>query len=124
MSQEKKPGGLLHGQCDSFVVATDVHYPTNVNLLWDVMRVLIREGDETFVAPRRKRPAVESAINALEHRGLDRVRAMVLAVLNVSSACRYWPSTSIGLASWFAVGAKCCSSSAFASGRLTTCIWH
>lgn len=39
------------------------------------MRVLIREGAETFVAPRRKRPAVESAINALEHRGLDRVRA-------------------------------------------------
>ena len=35
----------------------------------------IREGAETFVARRRKHPAVESAINALEHRGLDRVRA-------------------------------------------------
>ena len=35
----------------------------------------IREGAETFVVLRRKHPAVESAINALEHRGLDRVRA-------------------------------------------------
>ena len=35
----------------------------------------IREGEETFVAMRRKHPAVESAINTLEHRGLDRVRA-------------------------------------------------
>ena len=35
----------------------------------------IRESDETFVAMRRKHPAVESAINNLEHRGLDRVRA-------------------------------------------------
>ena len=35
----------------------------------------IREGAETFVVLRRKHPAVESAINTLEHRGLDRVRA-------------------------------------------------
>ncbi len=35
----------------------------------------IREGEEIFVAMRRKHPAVESAINTLEHRGLDRVRA-------------------------------------------------
>ncbi len=34
-----------------------------------------REGDEEFVAMRRQHPAVESAINNLEHRGLDRVRA-------------------------------------------------
>ena len=33
----------MHGRCDSFVVETDVHYPTDVNLLWDAMRVLIRE---------------------------------------------------------------------------------
>ena len=35
----------------------------------------IREGAETFVALCRKHSAVESAINTLEHRGLDRVRA-------------------------------------------------
>jgi len=34
-----------------------------------------RERGETFAAMRRKHPAVESAIDNLEHRGLDRVRA-------------------------------------------------
>ena len=33
------------------------------------------EQGETFAAMRRQCPAVESAINNLEHRGLDRVRA-------------------------------------------------
>ena len=33
-----------------------------------------REQGETFAAMRRQHPAVESAINNLEHRGLDRVR--------------------------------------------------
>ena len=40
---KKKPGELLRGRCDSFVVETDVHYPTDVSLLWDAMRCLIRE---------------------------------------------------------------------------------
>ncbi len=39
----KKPGGPLRGRCDSFVVETDVHYPTDVNLLWDAMRCMLRE---------------------------------------------------------------------------------
>ena len=39
----KKSGAPLRGRCDSFVVETDVHYPTDVNLLWDAMRCLIRE---------------------------------------------------------------------------------
>ena len=33
-----------------------------------------REEDESFAAARRVHPAIESAINGLEHRGLDRVR--------------------------------------------------
>ena len=33
-----------------------------------------REACEDFAAARRRHPAIESAINALEHRGLDRVR--------------------------------------------------
>ena len=33
-----------------------------------------RETREEFIAARRQHPAVESAINALDHRGLDRVR--------------------------------------------------
>ena len=38
----KKPKQRLSARCDSFVVETDVHYPTDVNLLWDAMRSLIR----------------------------------------------------------------------------------
>lgn len=40
---KKNPGAPLRGRCDSFVVETDVHYPTDLNLLWDAMRCLIRE---------------------------------------------------------------------------------
>ena len=122
----KKPGEPLRGRCDSFVVETNVHYPTDVNLSWDAMRCMLRyagragskhevplwrqwkqlqvsikdkfnrirntdnvlpkkgrlskaerdrEQGETFAAMRRQHPAVESAINNLEHRGLDRVRS-------------------------------------------------
>jgi len=31
----------LKARCDSVVVETDVHYPTDINLLWDAMRTLI-----------------------------------------------------------------------------------
>ena len=34
-----------------------------------------REAEEPFAAARRAHPAIESAINGLEHRGLDRVRS-------------------------------------------------
>ena len=34
-----------------------------------------REQDAVFVAMRRQHPAIESAINNLEHRSLDRIRA-------------------------------------------------
>ena len=39
----KKPGAPLRGRCDSFVVETDVHYPTDIGLLYDSMRCVIRE---------------------------------------------------------------------------------
>ena len=39
----KKPGATLAGRCDSFVVETNVHFPTDLNLLLDAMRCLIRE---------------------------------------------------------------------------------
>jgi len=38
---KKKPGDKLQGRCDSFVVETDVHYPTDGNLLWDALRTII-----------------------------------------------------------------------------------
>lgn len=34
----KKKDEKLRGRCDSFVVETDVHYPTDINLLFDAMR--------------------------------------------------------------------------------------
>jgi len=37
----KKKGDLLKASCDSFVVETDVHYPTDTNLLFDAMRKAI-----------------------------------------------------------------------------------
>lgn len=35
---KKKPEEALRGRCDSFVLETHVHYPTDINLLWDAMR--------------------------------------------------------------------------------------
>ena len=37
----KKKDEGLRGSCDSFVVETDVHYPTDINLLFDAMRKVI-----------------------------------------------------------------------------------
>ncbi len=39
---KKKVGeGALRGRCDSFCVETDVHYPTDINLLFDAMRKVV-----------------------------------------------------------------------------------
>ena len=37
----KKPDEPLRGRCDSFVVETNVHYPTDVSLLQDAMRCML-----------------------------------------------------------------------------------
>jgi hypothetical protein len=38
---KKKADEALRGRCDSFVVETNVHYPTDINLLYDAMRKII-----------------------------------------------------------------------------------
>ena len=38
---KKKENEALRGRCDSFVVETNVHYPTDINLLFDAMRKVI-----------------------------------------------------------------------------------
>ena len=38
----KKKDQTLMGRCDSFVVETDVHYPTDINLLFDAVRKMIQ----------------------------------------------------------------------------------
>ncbi len=37
----KEPEEELSGSCDSFPVETDVHFPTDINLLWDAMRKIV-----------------------------------------------------------------------------------
>ena len=48
----KKLGAPLSGRCDSFVVETDVHYPTDINLLRDSAFCLIREASRACGAFR------------------------------------------------------------------------
>jgi IS5 family transposase len=38
---KKSPEDVLKGRCDSFVVETDVHFPTDINLLHDAIRKTI-----------------------------------------------------------------------------------
>lgn len=38
---KKSPDAVLHVRADSFVVETDVHFPTDINLLWDAIRKLV-----------------------------------------------------------------------------------
>lgn len=38
---KKKADEALRGRCDSFVLETHVHFPTDINLLWDAMRKII-----------------------------------------------------------------------------------
>ncbi len=38
---KKKESDPLRGRCDSFVVETNVHFPTDINLLFDAMRKII-----------------------------------------------------------------------------------
>ena len=37
----QKKDEILRGRCDSFVVETDVHYPTDINLLFDAIRKVV-----------------------------------------------------------------------------------
>ena len=41
--KKKSCDPTLKGRCDSFVVETNVHYPTDSNLLWDALRKLINQ---------------------------------------------------------------------------------
>jgi hypothetical protein len=38
---KKKDAPALRGRCDSFVLETNVHFPTDISLLWDAMRKVI-----------------------------------------------------------------------------------
>lgn len=49
---KKKEDEPLRGRCDSFVVETNVHYPTDINLLFDAMRKVI--GLTAFLCERHQ----------------------------------------------------------------------
>ena len=51
--------------------------------------------EESFAAARRAHPAIESAINGLEHRGLDRVRSHARTASRGRLLCRCWRPTCI-----------------------------
>lgn len=44
--KKKSCDPILRGRCDSFVVETDVHFPTDINLLWDATRKLIMQAGQ------------------------------------------------------------------------------
>ena len=41
LGKKKEISEALHGRCDSFVVKTQVHFPTDISLLYDAMRKVI-----------------------------------------------------------------------------------
>ncbi|MEK7482870.1 MAG: ISNCY family transposase [Planctomycetota bacterium] len=42
INNNEKEKENIHGRCDSFVVETDVHFPTDINLLFDAIRKMIQ----------------------------------------------------------------------------------
>ena len=68
----KKPGAPLAGRCDSFVAETGVHYPTDVSLLWDAVRCLLREtgraAEESGVGGWRQWKHLSRSVQRLFHR--------------------------------------------------------
>ena len=64
-----EPGAALVGRCDSFAVETDVRYPTDVGLLRDSVRCLLREASRACaafgVAGWRRRRHWERAVGSL-----------------------------------------------------------
>jgi hypothetical protein len=74
-----KDENQLHCKCDSYVLETDVHFPSEIvdTLVMPKKGRLNKsdaelENSEEFIRIRKKHSGVESAINALENHGLDR----------------------------------------------------
>ena len=88
----KEPGAPLRGRCDSFVVETDVHYPTDVSLLWDAMRCLIREtgraAAEHDVAGWRQWKHLMRSVQKLFHKVRSTRRARPERVEEYLARCR------------------------------------
>ena len=64
----KKPGEPLRGRAGSFCVETDVHYPTDVNLLWDAMRCAVRTSRQRRKSPERVEEQLSLSAGLAGHR--------------------------------------------------------
>ena len=86
------PGTRLAGRCDSFAVETDVHYPTDVNLLWDAARCLITvvaaACAEIGLGGWRKRVALQLRLKVLFHAVRRTRRAKPAAVRAYLAFCQ------------------------------------
>ncbi len=58
----KKPGTALRGRVDSFCVETDVHFPTDVNLLMDAVRRMVREACRRGIPGWRQSAHLQAAL--------------------------------------------------------------
>jgi len=103
----KKPEEKLNASCDSFVLETDVHFPTDINLLWDALRKVItvimslcaqlglpgwRKGDSTLKKVKklfRKVQQLRRSNSSNEKKKAERAQLIIaahLAYLDMTSA--------------------------------------
>ena len=69
-----EPGAALVGRCDSFVVETDVHYPTDVGLLREASRACAAFGVSGWRQRRHWEGTVGALFNAVRTASLQRSR--------------------------------------------------
>ncbi len=88
----RQPGESLAGRCDSFAAETDVHYPTDVSLLWDALRCLIGVAaaacEEVGLPGWRKRVALRLRLKGLFNAVRRTRRAKPAAVRAYLAFCR------------------------------------
>ena len=92
---KKKPCGgstdpeAVHARCDSFVVETDVHYPTDCNLLWDAVRKILTEGRglaDTFAIPGWRQSQHHIRVFKRQYRRVQKARQRKNAVEQLEAA--------------------------------------
>ena len=99
----KKPDEKLSASCDSFVLETDVHYPTDINLLWDAVRKSIllimalcdqlglpgwRKGDYHLKRVKqlfRKTQLIKRSNSKNEKKKAKKIKLIVAAYLDLAS---------------------------------------
>lgn len=85
-----EPDAPLHGRCDSFVVETDVHFPTDINLLWDAARKTLklthRLCEKTDTAGWRQAPHLLKKVKA-QYRTVQKMRDKEKSSITHSSSC-------------------------------------